>query len=141
MIPFNYHHLYYFYVIAISLDFRLSRHHLDSLTDFSDKGGQLCLFIHDPDSKDPNCGISLVQSRIGLRVVADAMHPRKRNQIDVLFDTKPITLGGKKVNPAIALGYCKDVEIRVIGRIDTAKMPKTQTELAAMMGAAPFAVR
>lgn len=97
--------------------------------------------VPNPDSKDPNCGLAVVHSRIGLRVIADAMHSRKRNQIDVLFDTKPITLGGKKVNPAIALGYCKDVEIRVIGRIDTAKIPKTQTELAAMMGAAPFAVR
>lgn len=97
--------------------------------------------VPNPDSMDPNCGLAVVQSRIGLRVVADAMHSRKRNQVDVLFDMKPVMVGGKKTNPAIALGYCKDVKIRVIGRIDTNKMPKTQTELAAMMGTSPFAVR
>lgn len=97
--------------------------------------------VADPASTDPNCGLEAVHDRIGYRVIADAMHPRKREQVDILFDTTPVRLNGKKLNPAVVLGYCKDVQIRVIGRIDPAKMPKTQTELAAMMGKAPLASR
>lgn len=97
--------------------------------------------VPNPDSSDPNCGVNVVHDLIGYRVVADAMHPRKRNQVDILLDTDPIRVGGKKLNPANVLGYCKDVEIRIIGRIDTDHMPKNQAELAAMMGDSAFAIR
>lgn len=96
--------------------------------------------VPNPDSTDPNCGLAAVHSRIGYRVVADAMHPRKRNQVDILFDTDPIRVGGRQLNPAKVLGLCKDVEIRIIGRIDTSHMPKNQAELAAMMGSASLAL-
>lgn len=83
----------------------------------------------------PNCGVGVVEDFIGLRVIADSMHPRKQNQIDVLFHADDfVKVGGKMVNPAIALGVCKDVEIRVVGKIDTKKMPRTQAELAKMVG-------
>ena len=69
------------------------------------------------------------------------MHPRKRNQLDILFDTKDtVKLGGKKVNPAVVLGTCKEVQIEILGRIDVRKMPLTQTELMARIGVAALAV-
>ncbi|MBI5644750.1 3D domain-containing protein [Candidatus Kaiserbacteria bacterium] len=83
----------------------------------------------------PNCGLGVVQEGIGLRVVADSMHPRKRNQIDILFDTETkVHAAGKKVNRAIALGVCKDVEIRVVGKIDIKDIPETQNELRLAVG-------
>lgn len=79
---------------------------------------------------NPTCGQALVQDQIGLRVIADSMHPRKRNQIDILLDhAKTVSIRGKKMNPAKVLGICKNVEIKVVGRIDPKQMPKNQTEL------------
>ncbi|MCR4325733.1 MAG: hypothetical protein NUV59_02905 [Patescibacteria group bacterium] len=77
-----------------------------------------------------NCGISLVGEHIGYRVVADSMHSRKRNQIDIMFDTSAdVVVGRKATNAAIALGVCSDVEIRVVGQVDIKKMPRNQAEL------------
>ncbi|MEN9561318.1 MAG: hypothetical protein RIQ56_591 [Candidatus Parcubacteria bacterium] len=89
------------------------------------------------------CEYELVEEYIGLRVVADAMHPRKRNQIDVLLDTKPIINSKtRKLNAAQALGYCREnIVIEVIGKIDTRAMPKSQKELKDMMGVNALAVR
>lgn len=86
-----------------------------------------------PAASNKTCGIELVSEKLGLRVIADSMHSRKRNQIDVLFDTGPVSFGGKRVNPAVVFGICKNVEIRVVGRIDIADMPKNQAELALML--------
>ncbi|MBV9159510.1 MAG: hypothetical protein JO019_02850 [Candidatus Kaiserbacteria bacterium] len=81
-------------------------------------------------SSSPSCGIDLVQKQIGLRVIADSMHPRKKNQIDILLDSKnKVSVNGKKINPAVALGFCKHVSIKVVGRISTSEMPKNQEEL------------
>lgn len=94
------------------------------------------------DSTDPNCGIGLVSERIGYRVIADAMHPRKRDQVDILLPAdKDVRVGGKMVNPAIALGMCKDVTIRVVGHVDIAHMPKTQAQLVKAIGKDTLAVR
>jgi 3D (Asp-Asp-Asp) domain-containing protein len=83
----------------------------------------------------PNCGIGLVDDQIGLRVIADSMHPRKRNQIDLLFDqTDKVKVGGKLINPARALGVCKDVMISVVGHIDIKHMPKNQMALRLAIG-------
>lgn len=103
--------------------------------------GTVIEVVADPDSEDPSCGLSSVHDLIGYRVIADAMNARMRNKIDILFDWQPVSFGGRKVNPARILGVCKDVTIRVIGRIDTAHMPHNQAELAAMMGAASLARR
>lgn len=76
------------------------------------------------------CGISTVGDQIGYRVVADSMHPRKRNQIDIMFDVNDTVLLGKiEKNAALVLGVCKDVEIRVVGKVNVSEMPRTQTEL------------
>ncbi len=91
-------------------------------------------------STDPNCGYALVEPMIGYRVIADSMHPRKREQIDILFHTDSSALvGGTRRNAANALGMCKDINVRVVGQIDIKKMPRSQMELAQMLGRASFA--
>ena len=81
------------------------------------------------------CGAACADDDFGLRVIADSMHYRKREQIDILLPTgKTVRAGGKQVNPAVALGVCKDVVIRVVGSIDIRHMPKTQAELREKMG-------
>ena len=89
-------------------------------------------------SKSNACGFSTVKHLIGYRVIADSMHERKRNQIDILLnenDLVPIGVSGKPktmTNPAIALGLCT-VEMRVVGRIPLSQIPTTQAELALMV--------
>ena len=76
------------------------------------------------------CGISTVSDQIGYRVVADSMHSRKRNQIDVMFDTEDtVRIGGKQTNPALAFGVCSDVEVTIVGKVDISHMPRNQAEL------------
>ena len=82
-------------------------------------------------SSSPTCGFNVAEDAIGLRVVADSMHPRKRNQIDILFDVKP---AGWRSNPAVTLGTCKGVQIRVVGFIDIDHMPHSQAELKIALG-------
>lgn len=95
-----------------------------------------------PDTTARSCGLPLVAHLIGYRVVADSMHPRKQNQLDVLFDVNTkVDLNGKKVNAARVLGVCEEVEVHIVGSIDIKSMPKTQTELATRIGAAEFASR
>jgi 3D (Asp-Asp-Asp) domain-containing protein len=78
----------------------------------------------------PNCGIGLVEDQILLRVIGDSMHPRKRQQIDILFDhTNTVLARGKQMNPALVLGMCKNIEISVVGFVDIKRIPKTQAEL------------
>ena len=87
------------------------------------------------DTKNPNCGFAVVEEHLGLRVIADSMHPRKRNQIDILLpNEKTVRAAGKIVNPAVALGVCKQVDIRVVGKIDIKDMPTTQHELRLAIG-------
>lgn len=82
-----------------------------------------------------NCGIGAVDEYLGLRVIADSMHSRKRNQIDLLFNTdKTIRAGGRLVNPAVAFGVCKEVEIRVVGKVDMKNVPTSQAELRLAVG-------
>lgn len=103
--------------------------------------GTVVKFSVPEDGTKAPCGLSSVEHLVGYRVVADSMHPRKRNQMDILFDAgKTVTVGQKKVNPAIALGVCKNIDMEVVGRIDVRNMPKNQTELAALIGEASFAV-
>lgn len=80
--------------------------------------------------RDVNCGRQFVHDQIGLRVIGDAMNPRITNTIDILMDHKElVSVNGKKRNPAKALGMCKNVTIKIVGKIDTKNMPKTQDEL------------
>lgn len=103
--------------------------------------GTVIQFVLPQGTTTPPCGLSSVEHLIGLRVVADSMHPRKRNQIDILFDASDkVKIGGKNMNPAVVLGVCKDIKIRVVGKIEIKNMPKSQTELLAMLGSGSLAV-
>ena len=89
-----------------------------------------------------NCGIASVSDKVGYRVVADSMHPRKRNQIDLMFATDDsVKIGGKPTNLAIALGVCSDVEIRVVGKIDVSHMPRSQAELKKVIDGQLLAIK
>jgi 3D (Asp-Asp-Asp) domain-containing protein len=85
--------------------------------------------------KSHSCGFSAVEHLIGYRVVADTMHERMRERIDILFDendTVEIGVNGepkKTMNPARAFGLCT-VTARVVGKIDIKDIPATQAELA-----------
>jgi len=94
--------------------------------------GTVIAFDHDEAS--PDCGYNVVEDRIGLRVVADAMNARMQNKIDILFSQHDyVTVGGKERNAARAFGICKDVKIYIVGKIDTNHMPESQEELMAML--------
>lgn len=96
------------------------------------------VIVLETPEKSNSCGFEVVDHLIGYRVIADAMHDRKRNQVDVMFDisdTVQIGVAGqprKETNPAVALGVC-DVSIRVVGKINIKDIPATQRELALLM--------
>ncbi|MEK7601031.1 MAG: hypothetical protein AAB480_00675 [Patescibacteria group bacterium] len=93
-------------------------------------------------SSSPNCGYGLVDKQVGLRVIGDSMHSRMRNKVDILFDMQDtVRAGGKETNPAIALGVCKRVQIRVVGKIDMKNIPGTQTGLRLAVGMLPIATQ
>ncbi|HEY4487903.1 MAG TPA: hypothetical protein VJB97_00100 [Candidatus Paceibacterota bacterium] len=94
--------------------------------------GTVIEVIAHNDVGNPNCGYSVVHEYIGYRVVADSMHSRKRKQIDILLNSEPsVRAAGRVVNPAVALGVCREIEIRIVGKLDINDMPDTQEELVA----------
>ncbi len=104
--------------------------------------GTVIEFTLSGKNSKPPCGLSAVDHLVGYRVIADSMHPRKRNQIDIMFDNKDsVRIGVKRMNPAVVLGVCKNIEIRVVGHIDVKKMPRNQMELQLALGSATLAVR
>ncbi len=86
-------------------------------------------------SSDGSCGFGVVEEHIGYRVIADTMHSRFTDRVDVLLDATPTyrRYDGKKVDAATVLGICNDVTFRVVGHVDINHMPKTQAELAAIV--------
>ncbi len=58
------------------------------------------------------------------------MNSKWHNKIDFLFSTN---------KTANTFGNCKNVTIRVVGRIDTKKMPKTQNDLRLALDASNLA--
>mgnify|MGYP003395153657 CR=1 FL=1 len=97
--------------------------------------GTVIEIVAHNDVKNPNCGFSVVEEHLGLRVIADSMHPRKRNQIDVLLPNEKTIFANKRwVNPAVALGVCKQIEIRIVGKVAIKEIPKTQKELRLAIG-------
>lgn len=90
----------------------------------------------------PSCRFSEVEHQIGYRIIADTMHWRWNDKIDVLLDhTDTVPVEGRMVNPALALGHCNGVTITVVGRVDMKNPPTTQAELAAMFAEPTYAVR
>jgi 3D (Asp-Asp-Asp) domain-containing protein len=91
--------------------------------------------ITQESENTPGCGFSMVTKYIGLRVVGDSMHSRKRNQIDVLFDNdSTVQVGKRQVNPATVLGVCSNISVRVVGKVDMKDIPKTQNQLRLAVG-------
>jgi 3D (Asp-Asp-Asp) domain-containing protein len=84
-------------------------------------------------TSSPSCGYNKVGQLIGLRVIADAMNPKMKNKVDIMFPQKVTTASGKTENPAIVLGICKDVTIQVVGYVDPSNIPQTQGELATLL--------
>lgn len=90
----------------------------------------------------PSCRFGEVEPQIGYRIIADTMHQRWVHKIDVLFDQhNTVSVHGREVNPAIALGVCSGITITVVGTVDMKDPPTTQSELAAMFAAPTYAVR
>lgn len=85
-------------------------------------------------TSSPSCGYDRVGQLIGLRVVADTMNARMHNKIDILLPQKETLPSGKIGNPALILGLCKNVTIQIVGHVDIASIPTTQSELAAAIG-------
>ncbi len=85
-------------------------------------------------SDTPSCNLTPVESQIGYRVIADAMNPRITNTVDVLLDqNKVVSVHGRMVNPARAVGRCGAVSVRIVGKISVKDIPDTQAELAALV--------
>lgn len=94
--------------------------------------------IDGPADTQHSCGYDVVSPILGYRVIADTMNKKFTNRIDVLLSTNAnITLAnGRTMNATKVLGVCEGVAVRVVGHIDPkrmAKLPKTQTELAALV--------
>lgn len=98
--------------------------------------------IKSVNPKDKGCAYEFAEPFVGYRVIGDSMHPRKRQQIDLLFpaDVKVKVGGGRHLNPAVALGYCKEVEINVVGFVPIKNIPKTQVALKAIVENGELAV-
>ncbi len=85
-------------------------------------------------TKTNTCGYGVVENQIGYRVIADTMNISKHNQVDVLLNqNRTVRVGNKIINPSIALGICNDMVIKVIGRIDIRRIPKTQAKLVSII--------
>ncbi|MDD3531541.1 MAG: hypothetical protein PHV99_03075 [Candidatus Pacebacteria bacterium] len=87
-------------------------------------------------SSDDTCGFSRVAHRIGYRIIEDTMNARFTKRVDILLDNEAnyaTTDKGMK-NAAQVLGVCEGVTVRVVGHVDSNHIPKTQAELAAIVG-------
>lgn len=95
-----------------------------------------------PDDYD--CGYHAAAPHIGYRVIADAMNPRLKGRVDILFGTSTTVMNpvvGKKQNPANAIGICRGSTVRVVGWVDITKIPKTQAELAILVNGKTLAAK
>lgn len=89
-----------------------------------------------------NCRFGAVEHLVGYRVIADSMHSRKREQIDILLDpADTVAVHGKEINPSIAMGLCSGVTVEVVGKIAVKDIPETQVELAALVEGNSLALR
>lgn len=88
-----------------------------------------------PSVSNNNCGYKIVAPIIGYRVIADTMNVRYTNRIDILFHTESNykMADGKTKNAGTILGICDGASIRVVGRVDVNRIPKTQKELAVLV--------
>lgn len=92
--------------------------------------------VDGSNASKETCGYGIVAPIIGYRVIADTMNARYTDRIDVLFDTKSnyIMADGSSKNAGMILGICKGIAVRVVGHVNINRIPKTQAELAAIVG-------
>ena len=92
--------------------------------------------IDGSNASKETCGYGVVAPIIGYRVIADTMNARYTKRIDVLFSTKSnYTFGNGSVkNAGMVLGICNGITVRVVGHVDINRIPKTQAELATIVG-------
>ena len=83
-----------------------------------------------------SCGYDMVHPVIGYRVIADTMNVKFTKRVDILLDTKAnySTMDKGMKNAAQILGICTGVTVRVVGHVNINHIPKTQVELAAIIG-------
>lgn len=97
-----------------------------------------------PDAADRatgGCELPHVEKYIQYRVITDTMNKRHENHVDIQFGKKQyVTIGNNTLNVAKAIGWCNDVEIRVIGKIDIGEIPDTQAELAQLVSTGTIAL-
>jgi hypothetical protein len=93
--------------------------------------------VMGPSSADdgPYCGYDAVSHLIGYRVIADTTNARfTRPRIDIqLNQNDKVDVGGKLINPSVALGACTGVQIQVVGYVNPQNIPSTQAGLAALV--------
>lgn len=90
----------------------------------------------------PRCRFSEVEHLIGYRVIADTMHSRWTDKIDILLDqSDTVAVGGVQMNPSRVLGVCGQVSATVVGHVDINDIPATQEELRAMFAEHTLAMR
>lgn len=91
----------------------------------------------------PSCRFSQVEDQIGYRVMADAMHPRITNTVDVLLNQhQKVWVDGRLVNPALAVGRCSEVTVTIVGSMPISEIPETQAELTQIVeGESELALR
>ena len=89
-----------------------------------------------------SCGFSKVEHLIGYRVIADTMHARMTNKVDILLDQNDTVVhNGREYNPGIVFGVCDEITVRVVGKIDVKDIPATQAELQQMFAGSQLALR
>lgn len=93
--------------------------------------GTVIELVHTEKALASNgCGLSVLDGVEGYRVITDAMHPRKTNQIDLVFSTtRTVQHGGRELNRAQVFGLCDGMEVRIVGFIDLKDLPQSQGEL------------
>lgn len=91
--------------------------------------------VSGPSTPGNSCGYSVVAPVIGYRVIADVMNARYTDRIDILFSTKTnyILSDGTTKNAGTILGICEGASVRVVGHVKISNIPKTQTELVALV--------
>lgn len=93
-------------------------------------------------SDTPGCNFHKVESLIGYRVIADTMNARWTNRLDVELDAADkVTVAGRAINPAYALGVCGAVKVTVVGHLPLSRIPSTQAALASLFAAKELALK
>ena len=95
--------------------------------------------VDGSNASNDSCGYDVVHSVIGYRVIEDTMNARFTKRVDILLNTKAnyATMDKGRKNAAQMLGICTGVTVRVVGYVGINHIPKTQDELAALIGKAP----